>query len=361
MHIQITVYVSYSLYKCIYITMQHSIFIQHMYSYIYIQSYYIPPWEFISFRISLAESFLLSCSRSILAFFSWGRPRIPKLIKSTGSWPLPWLDFVTSLSRLVPRSLFYSRAISVKVHPLSIECTFFVHLRLPSPLPWQFTPRIYSSGFPWLWALVFPGMSPRSSAASMADYLKPTIFNGGKTAWTGFCELSGGVDLWTGTLNHIEHFHRSTSIVPQEALQLTTPSVFSSAINLEPRFRCPRCSSARATGTPVAPTANSKRNALLSVLFWPFRELLRSPFRKTFPLTARFWPSGDFLSQTTLARSFLRETTVPSFLGRLQHGLKSRRPSSQPSHFLQRFILVRSLQSSPNIVCYWSVLFSVSV
>jgi len=34
----------------------------------------------------------------------------------------------------VPRSLSYSRASSVKVHPLSIQCMFFVHLRLPSPL-----------------------------------------------------------------------------------------------------------------------------------------------------------------------------------------------------------------------------------
>ena len=48
-----------------------------------------------------------------------------------------------------PRSLFYSRASSLKVHPLSIQCTFFVHFRLPSPLSYQFTPRIYSPGFPW--------------------------------------------------------------------------------------------------------------------------------------------------------------------------------------------------------------------
>jgi len=136
---------------------------------------------------------------------------------------------------------------------------------------------------------------------------------------------------------------------------------FRTLINLQPRIRRPRCYSARATGTPVASTADSKRNALLSALFWPFRELLRSLFRKTLPLPARFWPSGDFLSQTTLARSFLRETTLPSFFGRIQHGSTSRRPSSQPSHFLQRFIFVRSIQSFPNINCCGSVLISVSV
>jgi len=136
---------------------------------------------------------------------------------------------------------------------------------------------------------------------------------------------------------------------------------FRALINLQPRIRRPRCSSARATGTPVASTADSKSNAPLSALFWPFRELLCSLFRNTLPLPARFWPSGDFLSQITLARSFLRETTVPSLFGRIQHVSTSKRPSSQPSHFLQRFIFVRSLQSSPNIVCYGSVLFSVSV
>jgi len=51
------------------------------------------------------------------------------------------------------------------------------------------------------------------------------------------------------------------------------------------------------------------------------------------PLPARFWPSGDLLSQTILASSFLRETIVPLFFGRLQHGLIFGRLPSQPSHF----------------------------
>ena len=49
--------------------------------------------------------------------------------------------------------------------------------------------------------------------------------------------------------------------------------------------------------------------------------------------SARFWPSGDLLSQTILARSFLRETTVPLLFGRLQHGLTFGRLPSQPSNF----------------------------
>ena len=42
---------------------------------------------------------------------------------------------------------------------------------------------------------------------------------------------------------------------------------FRALINLQPRIRRPRCSSSPATGTPVAPTADSKRNALLPALF----------------------------------------------------------------------------------------------
>jgi len=42
---------------------------------------------------------------------------------------------------------------------------------------------------------------------------------------------------------------------------------FRALINLQPRIRCPQYSSARVSGTPVASTADSKRNALLSALF----------------------------------------------------------------------------------------------
>ena len=106
---------------------------------------------------------------------------------------------------------------------------------------------------------------------------------------------------------------------------------FRAMINLQPRtgIRRPWCYSSRATGTPVAPTANSKLNVLLSAPFWPFSELLRSPFHRNLPLPAWFWPSGDFLSQTTLARFFLWETTEPILFGQLQHGLTFSRSLSQ--------------------------------
>jgi len=172
------------------------------------------------------------------------------------------------------------------------------------------------------------------------------------TLWTGFCELSGGVvSLWTRkwkshrALSRINLDCATGSTAPYNAPYNTTRvfehwSIFKPAFDVHVDVEC---SCSPATGTPVAPTADSKRNALLSALFWPFSELLRSPFRKTLPLPARFWPSGDLLSQTTLARSFLRETTVPSFFERLQHGLTFGRPLSQPSNFLYRFIFVRSL------------------
>ena len=75
---------------------------------------------------------------------------------------------------------------------------------------------------------------------------------------------------------------------------------------------------------------------------WPYcrQEALRPVFcarltikwtsSLTLPFPARFWPSGDLLSHTILARSFLRETTVLLFFGWLQHGLTFGRPSSQP-------------------------------
>jgi len=62
------------------------------------------------------------------------------------------------------------------------------------------------------------------------------------------------------------------------------------------------------------------------------RLTIKRTFSLELPLPARFWPSGDLLSQTILARSFLRETTVPLFFGRLQHGLTFGRLPSQPSH-----------------------------
>jgi len=53
---------------------------------------------------------------------------------------------------------------------------------------------------------------------------------------------------------------------------------FRAMINLQPRIRRPRCYSSDATGTPVDPTTDSRRHALLSARVRPLGELLRSPF-----------------------------------------------------------------------------------
>ena len=133
-------------------------------------------------------------------------------------------------------------------------------------------------------------------------------------------------------------------------------------INLQPRIRRPRCYSSGATGTPVAPTSDCCQQAQSPT----FCALLTLPRTSSLALPQEPSPScsilifGRLLSQTTVVRSFLRETSVQTFFGRLQHGLTFGRPLSQ-AYFLYRFIFVRSLQSPPNIFCYGSVLFSVSV
>jgi len=101
--------------------------------------------------------------------------------------------------------------------------------------------------------------------------------------------------------------------------------------------------------------ADSKRHALLSA-----RLTLQRNYSLALPPPAWYGPSGDLLLQTILARSFLRETTVPPLFGLLQLGLGDFRLNLHI--FAWRFIFVRSLQSSPDmIVCYGSILMSVSV
>jgi len=108
--------------------------------------------------------------------------------------------------------------------------------------------------------------------------------------------------------NHIERFHGSTSIVPQEALQFTTPSsMFSSADQPSLRIRRPRCSSARATGTSVAPTADSKRNAMLS---YPSANFFCCHSARPFPFML------DFDLRETF---FRRPHSRVLFFGRLQY------------------------------------------
>jgi len=98
---------------------------------------------------------------------------------------------------------------------------------------------------------------------------------------------------------------------------------FRAMINLQPRIRRPRCYSSGATGTPVDPTNDSKRLALLSARVRPLGELLRSPFPflLDFDLRETFFrrpssPSGDYstgLFRTTPTQFDLRETSVTTF------------------------------------------------
>ena len=109
---------------------------------------------------------------------------------------------------------------------------------------------------------------------------------------------------------HNERFHRSTSIVLQEAPQLTTPPVFSSndqswtphspstilQLMCQRQSRRPYCQQ-QAKRPTFCPWLTLQQTSSLAL-----------------PQPARFWPSGDLLSQTALAHSVLRDTTVPPFL-----------------------------------------------
>jgi len=132
---------------------------------------------------------------------------------------------------------------------------------------------------------------------------------------------------------------------------------FRTMINLQPRILQPQCYRTRATSTPVDPTTNSKRHALLSAHVWPLSELLRSPFPflLDFDLQQTFFhrPSSRVLFFGRLQhRSFLDDSNTVWPSGHFRHNLQI---------FLCWFIFVTSLQSSTDMVCYGSVLFSVSV
>jgi len=101
---------------------------------------------------------------------------------------------------------------------------------------------------------------------------------------------------------------------------------FRAMINLQPRIRRPRCYSSDATGTPVDPTTNSKRHALLSARVRPLGELLRCPSPSCSILTfgrpsfadypRTFFSSGDYstaLFRTTPTQFDLRKTCVTTF------------------------------------------------
>jgi len=135
---------------------------------------------------------------------------------------------------------------------------------------------------------------------------------------------------------HNERFHGSTSIVLQKAPQLTTPSVFASndqpptshSLTAMLQLRCHRhpcrsycCQQAQ------RPTFC----ALLALLWTSSLALPQEPCPSCSILVFE-----RLLSQTTVVRFFLRETSVQTFFGRppSQHGLTFGRPLSQPSHFL---------------------------
>jgi len=94
---------------------------------------------------------------------------------------------------------------------------------------------------------------------------------------------------------------------------------FRAPINLQRCIRRPRCSSARVTGTSVAPTADSKRNALLSALF-ALLTLLRTsslalpqdpsfPFMFDFDLRETFFHTRAFFSSEDYSTVLLELTT----------------------------------------------------
>jgi len=80
---------------------------------------------------------------------------------------------------------------------------------------------------------------------------------------------------------------------------------FRAMINLQPRILRPRCYSSGATGTPVDPTTDSKRHALLSARIRALGKLLRSPL--------------PFLLNSDLRETFFcRPSSRVLFFGRLQ-------------------------------------------
>ena len=94
--------------------------------------------------------------------------------------------------------------------------------------------------------------------------------------------------------------------------------------NIRIQVRRPRCYSSGATGTPVAPTAANKRNALLSALFRPFREILRSPFLLDFDLREIFFrrpPSRVLFFGRLHYRPFFDDFNTVRPSGDLYHNL----------------------------------------
>jgi len=257
--------------------------------------------------------------------FPWYRAHVRLLcllwiVIHTGRQPWPYINFTVRKDFWKSTLLFKQLGDRFHVVPFS-KCTyacyrtFFVGNAYASPL----SPTFRKFWFLWT---EFSTYKWRMSTMPRASIL-----------WTGFCELSRGVvTLWTRKWKPYRALSRIN-------LNCTTGY---NTIRVFERWSTFNPASA-IHDTPAHVPLTLLSPLLLTSSVTPY--FLRSS-DPSLPLPARFWPSGDFLWQTTLACSFLWETTTPSFFGSLQHGSTSRRPWSQPSHFLQRFILVRSLQSS---------------
>ena len=165
-------------------------------------------------------------------------------------------------------------------------------------------------------------------------------------------------------------------------------------INLQPCIRRPRCDKSRANSTPRHPCCQQQAPLPTSTQHAPLpTSCLRLTLQQTSAQTLLqgLLPSWSILifvrssSHTPLARSFLWETTAsPSQTTSKKFDLRNFfRETSEPHvsswttskqfdlqgtsvttfifQVLWRFICISSLQSSPDIVCYGSVLFSVAL
>ena len=137
-----------------------------------------------------------------------------------------------------------------------------------------------------------------------------------RTLWTGYCELpDSAVALWTGYwVTHWELLWIKLNCVARSRAADNTTRVFEQWSIFNPAFavRDATANVPTAPASPLLPTASATPYFLRSSD--PSANFVARPSTKTLPLPARFWPSGALLSHTTLARSFLRETTVQPFL-----------------------------------------------
>jgi len=300
-----------------------------------------------------------------------GRRPLPYILRTE-----PICRTFSVLNRLfsLPRHILRSRETVLHVVPFS-KCTyaccrmFFVGNAYAAASP--LLPTLHKYWFLWT---EFSTYNWRISTLHSAS-----------TPWSGFCELSGSVvTLWTGKWKP----HRALSWINLDCATGSTTAynftrVFEHQSIFNPAFAA-RDATAHVPTAPLSPLV-STASATSYFLNCPRLTLQRT---SSHALSRDPSPSGSILtfgrpSQTPLAHSFLRQTRSSTtlsddfntvwasrtFSGRLPHRpfehfrhiLTFGRLLSQPSRFLWQFIFVRSLQSSPDMVYYGSVLISVSV